>query len=221
MKVLVIAAHPDDEVLGCGGTLARHAAEGDEVHVLFLADGESARGADGTAIAQRRDMACRAARALGTHPPRFLGLADNRLDGMDLLDIVQPIEAVIAELAPTRVYTHHGGDLNIDHRRAHQATLTACRPQPGTPVCGLYAFEVPSSTEWAGPGPTPFVPTRFVDITGHLTAKATALAAYNAELRRFPHARSTEGLEALARWRGVSAGLGAAEAFMVIREIEK
>ena len=183
--VLVIAAHPDDEVIGCGGVMAKHAADGDEVHTLFLADGVSARPADGgrAAIDARKEAAARAARALGVEAPRFLDLPDNRLDTVALLDVVRPVEDMLAALAPAVVYTHHGGDLNVDHRIAHQAVMTACRPLPASPVRAIYAFEVASSTEWASPHTgAPFRPTRFVDIDRELERKLNALACYQGEV---------------------------------------
>lgn len=220
--VLVIAAHPDDEVLGCGGAMAKHAAGGDEVHTLFLADGVSARPAGGgrVAIDARKEAAARAAQALGVEPPRFLDLPDNRLDTLALLDVVRPVEDMVAALAPAVVYTHHGGDLNVDHRVAHQATMTACRPLPSSPVGAIYAFEIASSTEWASPNTgAPFRPTRFVDINRELERKLNALACYEGETPPFPHSRSAQAVEALARWRGTSAGVVAAEAFEVLRQI--
>ena len=120
---------------------------------------------------------------------------------------------------PDIVYTHHGGDLNVDHRIAHQAVLTAGRPLPGSAVRAIYAFESCSSTEWSSPamGP-PFVPQRFVAIDAWFERKLAALTCYAEELRPFPHARSLEAVAALARLRGAAAGLGLAEGFMVIRE---
>jgi LmbE family N-acetylglucosaminyl deacetylase len=220
--VLIIAAHPDDEVLGCGGAMAKHAAGGDTVHTLFLADGVSARPVDGgrAAIDGRKEAAARAAQALGVEPPRFLDLPDNRLDTMALLDVVRPVEDMVAALLPAIIYTHHSGDLNIDHRIAHQATMTACRPLPSSPVVAIYAFEVASSTEWASPNTgAPFRPTRFIDIDRELECKLSALACYEGEMQPFPHSRSAQALEALARWRGASAGVAAAEAFEVLRQI--
>ncbi len=222
MNVLVIAAHPDDEVLGCGGAMARHAAAGDLVHVLFLADGETSRpgGVETAAAVAGREQAARAAAAaLGIQAPWFAGFPDNRLDTVPLLDVVQRVEAAIAEIGPNTVYTHHSGDLNVDHRVAHQAALTACRPLPDSPVTALYAFEVASSTEWATPRPEQaFVPTRFVDISGFLAVKLKALGCYGDEMRPFPHARSLQAVEAQARLRGAGAGMEAAEAFAVIRQ---
>lgn len=220
--VLAVVAHPDDEVLGAGGTLARHAANGDAVHILFLADGVGARGGDKAAAGRRADAARAAASALGAREPQFLGLPDNRLDRLELLDIVQPIEKVVAALAPQTIYTHHVGDLNIDHALCHRAVLIACRPLDGSSVLRIYAMEVPSSTEWSSPQCcAPFTPARFVDISETQGKKRLALEAYGEEMRPFPHPRSFEAVNALAAWRGASAGLKAAEAFMVIREISR
>ncbi|MBI5164710.1 MAG: PIG-L family deacetylase [Magnetospirillum sp.] len=218
--VLVVAAHPDDEVLGCGGTIARHAAAGDRVVIVLVADGVESRQAGGADKAARRAAAVAAAAALGAEAPRFLDFADQRLDVMALLDIVQSIEPVVAEVRPTVVYTHHGGDLNLDHRLVHQAVMTACRPVPGSSVRNILAFEVPSSTEWAGPaiGP-PFLPNLFVDIAAFVDAKTRALACYGEEMRPFPHPRSPGAVAALATWRGASCGLAAAESFIVLRQI--
>ncbi|MGQ0662592.1 MAG: PIG-L deacetylase family protein [Pseudomonadota bacterium] len=219
MNILIVAAHPDDEALGCGGTIARHAAAGERVDILFLADGASARpGAGADEIEARRRAARAAAAALGAQPPEFLDFPDNRLDIVPLLTVVQAVEAVVGRARPAIVYTHHAGDLNIDHRIANQATLTACRPLPGATVRAIYSFEVLSSTEWAS-HLTGFWPTRYVDIGSHLEAKMAALRLYRAEMRPFPHPRSFEAVAALAKLRGTAVGLAAAEAFMTIREI--
>lgn len=219
MTVLVIAAHPDDEILGPGGTLARHANDGEAVHVLIVAEGATAREGGGDVDALKA-AAAGAAKAIGIETPLMLGLPDNRLDTMALLDVIQPIEAAVREIAPATVYTHHGGDLNVDHRIVHQAVVTACRPLPGSTVKKLYGFETLSSTEWTTPAMGPaFNPTHFVDITETLAAKKTALECYKTEMRPFPHPRSMEAVEALARLRGSHAGLEAAEAFEIIFDI--
>lgn len=221
-NVLVVAAHPDDEVLGCGGVIARHAAAGDAVHILILAEGATSRGAAGSEaddeVAALQAAARRSAEILGAAPPAFAGLPDNRMDDLALLDVVKIVERTVRETGAAVVYTHHGGDLNVDHRICHQAVLTACRPLPGAPVRAVYAFETVSSTEWEQGGGT-FRPTRFVDISDHLAAKRRALEAYASEMRPFPHARSIEAVDALARVRGAASGVSAAEAFMVVREV--
>ena len=220
-NVLVVAAHPDDEVLGCGATIARHAAAGERVHLLILADGVGARvGADPEALPARAAAANAAAAKLGAEAPRLLGLPDNRLDTMPLLDIIRHIEAVVAELRPRILYTHHAGDLNIDHRIAHQAAMTACRPVPGACVRRICCFEIPSSTGWQAPGAGEFMPNWYVDVSATIKAKTEALDDYRAELRAWPHARSIEAIEHLARWRGASVGVAAAEAFMLVRALD-
>ena len=220
--ILVIAAHPDDEVLGCGGTLAKLAGEGAEIHLAFLADGVGARSTGSAPVTpeltQRRQAAQAAARILGAASVHFDDLPDNRLDSIPLLDIVQRVEALIDRHRPGTVFTHHAGDLNLDHRRVHQAVMTACRPQRGHPVRTLLCFEVPSSTEWQPPGSgAPFTPHWFVDIGATLARKLATLDAYAVELRDWPHPRSRQGVEHLARWRGATVGCEAAEAFMLAR----
>jgi len=222
--ILVVAAHPDDEVLGCGGTMAKHADGGDDVHILFLSGGIGARGENLVVRrdeqARRRQAAEAAAKIAGAHPPQFADYSDNQMDGVPLLEIIQTIETVVSEITPQIVYTHHGGDLNIDHQRTHEATLTACRPLPGSSVAQINAFEILSSTEWAAPAPgRHFVPNRFVDITAQLDRKRRALACYGEEIPPPPHARSLEAVEAQARLRGASVGVPHAEAFARLRDI--
>ena len=220
-RVLAIVAHPDDEALGAGGTLVRHAAAGEEVHIVFLTDGVGARGDDRAAKDRRAKAARCAARKLGAQEPVFLAFPDNRLDEIGLLDIVQAVETVMFKINPTTIYTHHAGDLNIDHAICHRAVLTSARPLPGSGLRRIYAMEIASSTEWASPvAANAFIPTRYVDISATMAAKREALQAYAEEMRPFPHSRSIEAVAALAAWRGASAGLTAAEAFMVVREIE-
>ena len=221
-SALIIAAHPDDEALGCGGTIARWAERGVDIHLAFLADGVGARGevhdTEQGALNDRRDAAYRAGKIMGAASVHCDDLPDNRLDSVPLLDITQRVEALIERYQPDTVLTHHAGDLNIDHRRVHQAVMTACRPQPGHPVRTILCFEVPSSTEWqVTGGGEPFVPNWFEDITETLPQKIEALEAYGMEMREWPHTRSIEAVEHLARWRGATVGVEAAEAFMVAR----
>jgi len=216
--VLIVAAHPDDEILGCGGTIASHVERGDTVEILILAQGATSREReDNTGVLALQAAASQAARILGAQPPRFGGLPDNRMDSVDLLDIVQVVESCLEEVEPAVVYTHHGADLNIDHRLCHQAVLTACRPIAGQTVRSIYAFETVSSTEWQPADQSSFTPTLFVDVTRHMASKVRALEVYASEMRPFPHPRSTENVKALAALRGSASGLMAAEAFSVIR----
>ena len=216
--VLVVAAHADDEALGCGGTIARHVAEGDTVHAVFLADGVSSRqGADARELEQRLAATEQARQVLGITTTTFLGLPDNRLDSVPLIEVIQQLEIVIRKINPQVIYTHHYGDLNVDHRIAHQAVMTTCRPIPEDPVKEIYAFEVMSSTEWGSVGLAPFLPSLFVDISSYLAIKLQALDAYALEMRPAPHTRSSEHLNFLARHRGHCVGVDAAEAFVVMR----
>lgn len=217
-EILVIAAHPDDEALGCGATLARHRAEGDRVRVLFVADGESSRGSFDN-LQARHQAAVNACRIMGADILGFLNLPDQRLDGMPLLEISQAIEKAVKGLSPVTLYIHHAGDLNADHRICSLAALTAFRPLPRSSVRHILAFEVASSTGW-GHGALPgFLPDHFVDIAAFLPAKRAALEAYSAEMRPFPHARSLDAVTALATHRGACVGLRAAEAFQTLRHL--
>lgn len=223
-RVLVVAAHPDDEVLGCGGVIAWHAARGDEVSVLIVAEGltsrlpQPRRDDASPALADLAAAARAANDALGVRRLRLLGQPDNRLDGVELLSLVQQVEAEAADWQPQIVYTHHAGDVNVDHRVLNQAVVAACRPLPGQRVHTLLFFEVPSSTEWQPPASAAaFAPDWFVDIEAHWPAKRAALEAYASELRDFPHPRSIEAVEHLAAWRGASVGCRRAEAFMLGR----
>lgn len=213
MKVLVVAAHADDEVLGCGGTIARHVREGDDVLVLILAglrDNEKMR--TGTQVKALRD----AAKALD-FSYNVLGFIDQKFDTHPFLDIVQRLELEAREYAPEIIYTHHGGDLNMDHRITYQAVLTAFRPLPGSTVKAIYGFEVRSSTEW---GLQPFVPTHYVtlDVSDQL-AKWNAVLIYKNEMREVPHTRSEVAIGNQVEQRGYEVGHRWAEAFTTIRTI--
>jgi LmbE family N-acetylglucosaminyl deacetylase len=219
MNVMVIAAHPDDEVLGCGGVIARHSAEGATVYILFVADGEGARNANESKITAREEMACRAAEILGTQRPVFLRLPDNRLDSITFLDIVQKIEHEVKAVSPKVVYTHAGGDMNVDHRIVHQAVRTALRPMSSNSVQRLLAFEVPSATEWGGCGFGPrFNPSVAIDVSAYSEQKSAALRAYDAEIHPMPHPRSYEAITSAMTVRGAAFGMHAAEAFELVYE---
>lgn len=223
--ILVIAAHTDDEALGCGGTLARHAALGDTVAALFMTDGVGARHVDAGARedAERRAAAAEEAAAKLGIVKRFSeAFPDNAMDSVPLIEVVRPIERVIAELGPDVIYTHHAGDLNIDHAITARAVLTACRPQPDFSVTEIYSFEVPSSTEWAGPRvESAFCPSHFVNIAPYWEAKHAALKAYGEEMRPAPHSRSFEAVSSLSQWRGAQVGMERAEAFESLRTLRR
>lgn len=220
MKIIaVIAAHPDDEVLGCAGTIALHSQQGDQVHVIFMADGENARINQIPQHSSRQAAVYAALAILKVESVEFLNLADNAMDSMPLLKIIQALESKLMLLKPDIIYTHFAHDLNIDHRLTYQAVLTACRPQPGQSVKAIYCFEVPSSTEWGSVTEQGFRPQLFVEISQVLSDVNAALACYAAELRPWPHSRSLEAITARQKYRGSTVGVAAAEAFMIEREI--
>lgn len=220
--VLIVAAHPDDEVLGCGGTIAKLADTGVPVHVVFLADGVHSRGGESNAqeLEARRQAAVKACEILGVSSVSFRDFPDNCMDTVPLLDITRTVEHYLHEYQPSAVFTHHGGDVNIDHRRTFEAVTVACRPQMGNTVKSILSFEVPSSTEWQLTGNAlAFVPNWFVDISATLGRKMAALQAYEFEMRDWPHPRSYQGVEHLAKWRGATVGAEAAEAFVLGRQL--
>jgi LmbE family N-acetylglucosaminyl deacetylase len=223
MSVLCVAAHPDDEVLGVGGTLARHAEAGDDVHVCILSDGVTSRYDDSEAaeaeIERRRGRAERAAAILGA-TVSFHEFPDNSFDTVPLLDIVQTVESEIAEHSPDTVYTHHYGDLNVDHELVCRATTTATRPLEDTPVERVLSFETLSATEWSVPSAeAAFQPHHFVTVTEQLDTKLDALRVYENELREPPHPRTVDTVRRNARVWGAKVGVRAAEPFEVIREV--
>ncbi len=225
-KVLVIAAHPDDEVLGCGGTITRHADSGDQVQILIVAEGSTSRQQERDRAQVRNELSALAQAAqtagsiLGAAGVDLLDLPDNRLDSLDRLDLIKRIEECVERHQPDCVYVHHAGDVNVDHRRLHEAVVTACRPTPGHVVKRLLSFEVASSTEWQPPGSAQaFQPNWFVDISDQWERKREALLAYATEMRNWPHARSLDAVEHLARWRGAQVGVEAAEAFFLLRQL--
>ncbi|MFC4015597.1 PIG-L deacetylase family protein [Nonomuraea purpurea] len=222
--VAAFVAHPDDETLGCGATLAKLAATHD-VHVVVLGDGITARHearSDRKAVEELYEDARAAAAVLGVASVTFERLPDLRFDTLPLLDIVWKVERVIRELSPEVIYTHHPGDLNRDHQLTCRAVLTATRPQTGCPVREIYSFEVPSSTDWTFGAVAPsFRPTIFVDVADTIAKKVAAMESYRSERRDFPHPRSGEALRALAKHRGSTAGLLYAEAFELVRSIRR
>ena len=216
-QVLALVAHPDDESLGVGATLARHVREGDSVAVVCFADGLASRGGVTAAnIAKRHGMCRSACKTIGTDDVYLHQFADNMMDNVALIEVVRYIERHIERVKPTIVYTHWRSDLNVDHRVLHDAANVACRPMPGQTVRKLLYFEVPCSTRW-GQG---FEPNYFVPVTeADMRVKFAACECYAEEMRQFPHPRSMLGIEALAKLRGASVGFEWAEAFVVGRVI--
>jgi len=218
-NILIVAAHPDDEVLGCGATIAKHVARGDAVTVLIMGQGVLAR----KEVKDRRDLleqlwkdAQAANDLLGVHRLILKDLPDNKINAIPLLDIVHIIEETVAEIRPSIIYTHHHGDVNIDHQTISKAMQAVCRPMADTPVNHVYAFEVSSATHWNFRHETPFCPTVFVDVTETLDIKINAMKRYQSEIRDFPHPRSPEFLHALAQVRGGQVGFQCAEAFELV-----
>ena len=220
-SILVVAAHPDDETLGAGGTVARFAGQGCEVWVCLLCDGVTNRHSE---VNLQRECAERACTVLGAGHVVFCDLPDQRLDALALVDVITPIERCVADLQPEIVLTHFPGDVNQDHRIVFEATMVATRPTPETPVRTVMCFETASSTEWAAPFPaSTFAPNVFVDITATLPRKLAAMKMYAgthvSEVRPYPHPRSYEAIEVYAKRQGVLAGTGAAEPFMLVRDV--
>lgn len=217
MRVAAVVAHPDDEVLGIGGTLARHAAEGAAVSVLVVADGATSR-YPSDMVDELQKATQKAALRLGAGEPRFAGLPDQQLDALPLLDVVHVVEGALADLDPEVVYTHFAGDANLDHAVVARATWTVCRPYQSPRVREVLAFETASSTEWGWPGiGDRFAPNVFVDVTGTIDAKLAAMACYDSELRPAPHPRGLAALRDRASYWGSVVGVAAAEPFMLLR----
>jgi LmbE family N-acetylglucosaminyl deacetylase len=224
-KVLVIAAHPDDEILGCGGTLLKHICMGDEVYVAILGEGITSR-TNISDLKNKREV--KAIDLIAQKVSRFMGwkkiftfkVADNRFDSIDLLDITKMIEEVKKEVDPHTVYTHHFGDLNMDHRITHEAVLTAFRPLEGGACHRILTFETPSSTEWSTSAAyRSFIPTVYVDITDTIEQKCKAMELYESEVRSYPHPRSIQALKINAQHWGIHVGMAYAEVFSLVREL--
>lgn len=218
-KVLVIAPHPDDEVLGCGGVMARHADEGAEVCVLVVT-----RGAPDIFPPEEEEEIRQELRAahdiLGVSSVHFLDFPAPKLDTIPGYKLADAISGVIRSLQPNIVYLPHRGDIHADHLAVYQATLVAARPINGCPVRQLLCYETLSETEWASPfGDEAFIPNVFVDITNYLECKLKAMVCYRSQLKQPPNARSLQAIEALAKLRGATVSLPAAEAFMLVRKI--
>lgn len=219
-KVAAIFAHPDDEVLACGASLAKHSAQGDDVRILILATGLTSRGAaSDDQLENLKNDARNAAKKMGVDHVAFGGFPDNAMDSVPLLEVVKSVEAFLTDHPATVIYTHHMGDMNIDHQVTARAVLTAARPLPGGTDLTILAGEINSSTEYAPPPMQPFTPTEYHNVERTLDAKIKAMAAYKGELREWPHPRSLKALEHQAKNRGAQAGMEAAEAFMTLRRI--
>lgn len=219
MRVLAISAHPDDETIGAGGTLLRHIADGDEVHwAVCTQPHEPAWSQDDIAKAHAQVDAVR--EAYGMASVRRLGFPTVKLNTVAYMDLSSALTKVVQEVQPEVVYTLPRGDINLDHRLVHDCSLVACRPLPGTSVKRVLAYEIGPTTRYGHPsGCEPFRPTVFVDIADQLKRKLEIMGLYVTEVREMPHPRSLDGLELIAKERGLSVGLEAAEAFELVREV--
>ncbi|MBA3531885.1 MAG: PIG-L family deacetylase [Ardenticatenales bacterium] len=222
MKVLLVAAHPDDEVIGAGGTLSKHVQQGDSVSIVILAEGLTSRKAkyvkpDEEALRLSHNETHRACEVLGVHDVHREDLPNLRLDSLMFLDIVKKVQFHIDKMQPEIVYTHFGGDINVDHGITFRSVMTATRPLPNCPVKWVFAYETLSSTEWNYEQRSAFNANYFIDISSQLDIKLRAMAQYKSELREFPHPRSLQAMEHNARIWGVRSGFLAAEAFVVVR----
>lgn len=224
--LLVVAAHPDDEILGAGATIARRVAGGDKAFALILGEGQTSRWesretAEEEAVSILHKNSEAAAKIIGFTDIYFENLPDNRFDSVALLEVVKTVEKYVKEIRPDVIYTHHAHDLNIDHRVTCEAVLTATRPIGNYPVSEIYEFETVSSTEWNfGNKEGSFFPNMFVDIEDFFNIKCAAMEKYESELCTFPHPRSLKMLELNAqRWGGI-VGKNYVEAFELVRKVE-
>ena len=213
-KILVIAAHPDDEILGCGGSLNKFSNNNCEIHIIFMTNGVSSRNIKNKTnlIALRQKSAKQCTKLLGVKKNYFLDFPDNKLDSIPLLKIIKKIEYYISKIKPDHILTHSEHDLNIDHRLTYQATLTACRPDIGQ-IISLISFEIPSSTEYSLN--SNFKPNLFIDISEFIINKIKCLNFHSKELRDFPHPRSIKNIVNLNNLRGSTVGIKSAEAFEI------
>jgi len=227
-RILVVVAHPDDELLGLGATIHRLVhRHGCTARAVILGEGLTSRATVrepekwAAELATHRANIAQAAAAIGYESTGIYDFADNRFDSVDLLDLVKVVEQEKEQFQPDVIFTHHGGDTNIDHRRTFDAVVTGCRPVPGEPMRTLLACETPSSTEWqAASYPQPFLPNTFFQVEDEdVAAKIAGMEAYEFEKRPYPHPRSPEALRVRAQHWGVVIGQPLAEAFMLIRHI--
>jgi len=219
MKVLVVAAHPDDEILGVGGTVAAHVDRGDEVTLAVMCEGVSIR-YDPVRHDEVVRQAHEAASILGVSDLVLKNLPDQRLDTIPLGEVIGEVEALVRDRQPKTVYTHFGGDINRDHQIIAEAVLVATRPYAAPSVREILMFETPSSTEWGSSQLLPaFDPSVFVDITAAIDRKVKAFLCYSAEVVDYPHPRSEEALRARARFWGNRVNMNMAEAFTVVRSL--
>ena len=221
--VLVIAAHPDDEILGCGGTIARFAKQGCEIFTMILGEGITSRDTKRSGVKRKKELnelkqqVIYANNIIGAKEVFIHGLADNRFDTVPFLDVVKLIEKVKKDVHPDIIFTHYEKDLNIDHQITYKAAITAARPIGEHFAKEIYSFEILSSTEWNWPNT--FSPDVFFDISSTIALKMKAMEQYKSEIRQFPHPRSILGIKVLSEYRGMQAGIQHVEAFKCVRII--
>ena len=218
-KILVVCAHPDDETLGMGGTIALHTKRRDKVYVLILSEGETARGKKSSNILKRKKQATSACNLLGVKKITFLDYPDQKLDTVALSQLSKDIEMIVKDWSPDIVYTHFWNDINQDHRQVYEATSIAVRPLPKSKISQFIVFETPSSTEW-GSKKKNFEPNLFIDITKVISKKLQAFNKYKNEVMDYPHPRSKKSITNRARFWGNVVGIDYAESFMIVREIK-
>jgi N-acetylglucosamine malate deacetylase 1 len=218
-KVIVVAPHPDDEVLGCGGAMARHAAAGDEVHVVVVTRGHP-EVFSAESVEQVRSEMRAAHKALGVNSSRLLDFPAPRMDTIPRHTVADAVAKVLQEVAPATMYIPHYGDAHFEHGLIYEACLVAARPLGPSAVERILAYETLSETEWGAPtSGAAFRPTVYVDISEHLGKKLEAFACFRTQVKTAPHPRSADVIRALATYRGAAAHLAAAEAFALVREI--
>lgn len=223
--ILVIVAHPDDEVLGMGGTIAKLSDKGHRVYVLIVTDGSTSQyaGRDDLEkiLAEKHRETLEAAKIMGVEEVIFGDLPDMKLDTVAHTDVNKLIESAVEKVNPHIIYTHFYGDINMDHKHVYNSVMVAARPMPQRKLKEIYCFDVPSSTEWSPQlTNTVFMPNYFVDITKTASKKYQAMAKYSTELRDYPHPRSIDYLKQTDTANGLKVGLLKAESFMLLRKID-
>jgi LmbE family N-acetylglucosaminyl deacetylase len=221
-KLLIIVAHPDDEVLGCGGTVARFVNKNNySAKSIILSKGMLSRGKEYEKYLNKlKESSLKANKTIGVDSVTFYNFPDNSFDTVSLLKIIKTIEKEIFDFKPDVIFTHYGNDLNVDHRRTFEAVLTACRPQPGFFNPEIYSFYIPSSSDWVdGEILKSFTPNIFFNIENYLDLKLKALSYYKTEMKEYPHSRSLESVKIFSQYWGNRVGLKYVEPFKLIRKI--
>ena len=218
-KILIIAAYPDDEILGCGGSISKLKND-NYIEVIFMTNGVSSRGRNKKKIFERKKACFDLFKHLSLPRPTIFNFPDNQMDKIPLLKIIKKVEKNIRNYRPDTIITHFSNCLNIDHRITFEAVITACRPVNNLSVKKILSFEIQSSTDWALFKGKNFQPNYFIDISKHIKDKINYIRFYNEELRNYPHSRSIPAIKALASVRGTSCGVKYAEGFYLNRFVD-